>query len=337
MKAIVIHRPQEISLSEVSNPERKENEVLIKVRGMGICGSDIGAYRGINPLVTYPRIIGHEIAGEVLEVPQGETEMLPGDRVVIEPCVYCGKCYPCMNKRTNCCENLTVRGVHIDGGMSEFCNHPRHLIHKVPTNVSWKHLAMVEPLTISVHAVQRARLVKGEHLVVTGSGPIGLLAAQYALVIGAVPIMVDPIDERLAFARSLGIPHGINPVKENAVERIKEITGGRMAEAVIEASGSDAAIRNSIDYVAYSGRISLVGWPKGEVSLMTAMVTKKELDVLGSRNSLRDFPESIDLIAGNKIDVASLVTRTVSFEEVPAVVKEMAAYPEKFMKVVALM
>ena len=336
MRAIVLNAPKDISITEVPNPTRKENEVLIKVHGMGICGSDIAAYKGINPLVTYPRIIGHEIAGEILEVPRGETEIRPGDRVVIEPCVYCGKCYPCMNRRTNCCENLTVRGVHIDGGMSEFCFHPRHLIHKVPADVSWMHLAMVEPLTISVHAVKRARLTKGEHLVVTGSGPIGLLAAQYALVIGAVPIIIDPIDERLAFARSLGIPHGINPVKESAVERIKEITGGRMAEAVIEASGSDAAIRSSIDYVAYSGRIALVGWPKGEVSLTTAMFTKKELDVMGSRNSLRDFPESIDLIAGNKIDVASLITRTISFEEVPAVVKEIAAYPEKFMKVVAL-
>jgi 2-desacetyl-2-hydroxyethyl bacteriochlorophyllide A dehydrogenase len=337
MKAILIHAPQNISVKEVSNSKRKENEVLIRVHGMGICGSDIAAYKGINPLVTYPRIIGHEIAGEVLEAPEGETEIMPGDRVVIEPYVYCGHCYPCMNRRTNCCENLAVRGVHIDGGMSEFCHHPRHLIHKVPADVSWTHLAMVEPLTISVHAVKRARLVKGEHLVVTGSGPIGLLAAQYALAIGAVPIMVDPIDERLAFARSLGILHGINPVKESAVERIKEITGGRMAEAVIEASGSDAAIRSSIDYVAYSGRITLVGWPKGEVSLMTAMFTKKELDVMGSRNSVRNFPESIDLIAGGKIDVASLVTCTVSFEEIPAAVKEIAAYPEKFMKVVALM
>ena len=337
MKAILINAPGAISIQEVDNRLRKENEVAIKVRGMGICGSDIAAYKGINPLVTYPRIIGHEIAGEILEVPQGETNIRPGDRVIIEPCVYCGHCYPCMNQRTNCCENLTVRGVHIDGGMSEICFHPRQLIHKVPTDVSWTNLAMVEPLTISVHAVKRARLAKGEHLVVTGSGPIGLLAAQYALVIGAVPVVVDPIDERLAFARKLGIPHGINPATENAVERIREITSGRMAEAVVEASGSDAAVRSSIDYVAYSGRIALVGWPKGEVSLPTALFTKKELDVLGSRNSLRVFPESIDLIAGNKIDVASLVTRTVSFEEIPAVVKEIVAYPEKFMKVVALM
>jgi 2-desacetyl-2-hydroxyethyl bacteriochlorophyllide A dehydrogenase len=303
---------------------------------MGICGSDIAAYRGTNPLVTYPRIIGHEIAGEVLEVPRGETEIQPGDAVVIEPYLYCGKCYPCTNSRTNCCENLAVRGVHVDGGMSEYCVHPRSLVHKVPVGVSWKDLALVEPLTISVHAAKRARLVRGEHVAVTGSGPIGLLAAQYALAIGAVPIMVDPIEERLAFARSLGIPHGINPARESAVERIKEITGGRMAEVVIEASGSEAAVRSSIDYVAYSGRIALVGWPKGDVSLTTALFTKKELDVLGSRNSFRDFRESIDLIAGGRIDVASLVTRTVSFEEIPAAVKDIVAYPEKFMKVVAL-
>jgi threonine dehydrogenase-like Zn-dependent dehydrogenase len=241
-----------------------------------------------------------------------------------------------MNRRTNCCEHLMVRGVHVDGGMAELCSHPRRLVHQVPADLSWTRLAMVEPLTISVHAVKRTRLARGEHLAVTGAGPIGLLAAQYALVIGAVPLVIDPLDERLALARSLGIPFGINPLKENAVEVVREITAGRMAEAVIEASGSEAAVRSSIDYAAYSGRIALVGWPKAEVSLATAMFTKKELDVMGSRNSARDFPESIELVAGGKIDVTALVTRTVAFEEVPAAVREIAAYPEKFMKVVAL-
>jgi len=333
----MINAPHDVALKEVPPPEKNPGEVMIQVRGMGICGSDIAAYKGISPLVTYPRIIGHEIAGEIVEVPQGETTLMPGDRVVIEPYVYCGKCYPCMNQRTNCCENLKVRGVHVDGAMAEFCSHPSHLVHKVPDGVSWKRLAMVEPLTISVHAVKRVRLAEGEHLAVTGAGPIGLLAAQYALVIGAVPIVIDPIDERLALARTLGIPFGINPVGENAVDRIREITGGRMAEAVLEASGSDAAIRSSIAYVAYAGRIALVGWPKGDVSLTTAMFTKKELDVMGSRNSSHAFAESIDLVASDKIDVASLVTRTVSFEEAPAAVREIAAYPEKFMKVVALL
>jgi len=335
MRAVVINAPHDVALKEVPPPEKQPGEVMIQVRGMGICGSDIAAYKGINPLVTYPRIIGHEIAGEVLEVPQGETTLMPGDRVVIEPYVYCGKCYPCMNQRTNCCENLKVRGVHVDGAMAERCSHPSHLVHKVPDGVSWERLAMVEPLTISVHAVKRARLAEGEHLAVAGAGPIGLLAAQYALVIGAVPMVIDPLEERLALARTLGIPFGINPVEENAVDRVREITGGRMAEAVVEASGSDDAIRSSIDYVAYSGRIALVGWPKREVSLPTALFTKKELDVMGSRNSRHAFAESIALVAGGKIDVASLVTRTVSFDEAPAAVREIAAYPEKFMKAVA--
>ena len=337
MRAIMLKAPMDISIQDVPPPEKMTGEVMIKVHGMGICGSDIAAYRGVNPLVSYPRIIGHEIAGEVLDAPPGDAPLKPGDRVVIEPYVYCGECYPCTNGRTNCCENLKVRGVHVDGAMAEFCSHPRHLVHKVPAGVSWERLAMVEPLTISVHAVKRARMVKGEHLVVTGAGPIGLLAALYARVVGAVPIVVDPIDERLATARALGIPFGINPERENAVSRIREITHGRLAEAVIEASGSGAAIRSSIDYVAYSGRVALVGWPKAEVSLPTALFTKKELDVVGSRNSRRAFAESIELVSAGKIDVTAMITRTISFEEAPDAVREIATSPEKFMKVVALL
>ena len=337
MRAIIINAPGEISIKDVPPAEKRPGEVLIKVHGMGICGSDIAAYKGINPLVTYPRVIGHEIAGEVLEAPQGDKTLTPGDPVVIEPYVYCGKCYPCMNLRTNCCENLKVRGVHIDGAMMELCSHPRSLVHRVPSGVSWERLAMVEPLTISVHAVKRARVTKGEHLAVIGAGPIGLLAALYARVIGAVPIMIDPIEERLAFARALGIPFGINPTGEKAVDLIREITEGRMAEAVIEASGSEAAIRNSIDYVAYSGRIALVGWPKREVSLPTAMVTKKELDIVGSRNSRQAFGESVELVAAGKIDVAAMITRTISFGETPDAVREIATHPERFLKVVALL
>lgn len=337
MRAIMLKAPMDISIMDVPPPEKKPDEVTIKVHGMGICGSDIAAYKGVNPLVSYPRIIGHEIAGEVLDAPPGDTPMKPGDRVVIEPYVYCGKCYPCSNGRTNCCENLKVRGVHVDGGMSEQCVHPSHLVHKVPAGVSWERLAMVEPLTISIHAVKRARVAPGEHLAVTGAGPIGLLAALYAQVIGAVPIVIDPIDERLAAARSQGVPFGVNPMRENAVDRIREITGGRMAEAVIEASGSAAAIRSSIDYVAYSGRVALVGWPKAEVSLPTALFTKKELDVVGSRNSRKAFTESIELVSAGRIDVTAMISRTISFEEAPDAVREIATYPEKFMKVVALL
>lgn len=336
MNAIYLEAPGKIAVAAVAQPERKEQNVLIKVRSFGICGSDIGAYLGTNPLVSYPRIIGHEVAGEVLEVPEDETELKIGDRVVLEPYVYCGNCYPCKNGHTNCCENLTVLGVHINGAMSEYFSHPRHLVHKVPADIPWNLLAMVEPLTISMHAVKRSRVKKGEHVVITGSGPIGLLAAQYALALEAIPVVVDPVEERLEFARKLGVKYTINPVKQDAVSEIKAITQGTMAEVVIEASGNAAAIRSSIDYAAYSGRISLVGWPKNEISLPTALFTKKELDIVGSRNSFRSFPESIQLIAENRVDVAAVITKTVAFEEIPELVHDISINPGNYLKVVAL-
>ena len=336
MKAIYLKKAGEIEVAEISKPLRGENEILVKIRGMGICGSDVSAYLGTSPMVSYPRIIGHELVGEVSEVDSNDKEFSVGDRVALEPYVYCGKCYPCSTGRTNCCENLRVLGVHIDGGMSEYFSHPRRLVHKLPADLPWDVLAMTEPLTISMHAVNRSRLQEGEHVVITGCGPIGMLAAQYALTLGAVPIMVDPVDERLNFAQAMGVKHTVNLVKTDAIAAIRTITGNRMAEVVIEASGSAAAIRNSIDYVSYAGRIVLVGWPKGEVSLPTALFTKKELDVLGSRNSVRDFPESIRLIASKKISVMPVITKTIKFEEIPYYVADIAAHPENYLKVMAV-
>ena len=333
MKSVCLKQPGEISLVDIPRPTRGQGEILLKVRSAGICGSDIGAYKGVNPLVSYPRIIGHEIAGEVIEVPDDEVELIPGDRVILEPYVYCGHCYPCSIGHTNCCENLTVRGVHIEGGMAEYVSHPRHLLHKVPDNIPWNLVPMAEPLVISMHAVNQSQTKAGEHVVIFGAGQIGLLAAQYALTIGAIPIVVDPVDERLALARSLGITHTVNPVSSDAFEAIKTITNGRMAEVVIEASGAAPAIRNALDYVSYAGRISLVGWPKNDIALPTALITKKELTIRGSRNSVGQFPESLRLIAEGKINVAALLTKSVAIDETPATVVDIAEHPERYLKV----
>ncbi|MBS1156625.1 MAG: yjmD 1 [Proteobacteria bacterium] len=336
MKSVLLQSPGDISIAEIEQTTRKQGEVLIKVRSMGICGSDIGAYRGVNPLVTYPRVIGHEIAGEVIELPENETELKVGDRVLLEPYVYCGKCYPCSIGHTNCCENLTVRGVHIEGGMAEYVSHPRKLMHKVPDNIPWNIIPMAEPLVISMHAIKQSETKAGEHVVITGAGQIGLLAAQYALTIGAIPIVVDPVDERLDLSRKLGVTHTVNPVNTDAVEEIKRITNGRMAEVVIEASGDARAIRGAIDYVSYAGHISLVGWPKNDIPLPTALFTKKELTIRGSRNSVGQFPESLRLISEGKVNVAALLTKTVAFVDLPNTVKDISDHPEKYLKVVGV-
>jgi 2-desacetyl-2-hydroxyethyl bacteriochlorophyllide A dehydrogenase len=337
MKTVLLRKPGEIGIGELDAATRPEGQILIKVKSAGICGSDIGAYKGLNPLVSYPRIIGHEIAGEVAEVAGDETEFKLGDRVIIEPYIYCGQCYPCSIGHTNCCENLTVRGVHIDGGMAEYVSHPRHLLHKAPDGIPWHRAPMAEPLVIAMHAIKQAETQSGQHVVVTGSGPIGLLAAQYALTLGAIPIVVDPVEERLALARSLGVTHTINPSSDDAVAEILGITQGRMAEAVIEASGDARAIRGAVDYVSYAGHIALVGWPKSDIPMPTALFTKKELTVRGSRNSVGQFPESLRLIAEGKINVEALLTRVVSLDETPATVADIAAHPENYLKVICVL
>jgi L-gulonate 5-dehydrogenase len=336
MKAVRLKGPGEIFLADIPAASRGKDQILVKVRSAGICGSDIGAYKGVNPLVSYPRIIGHEIAGEVVEVPDDETGLVPGDRVVLEPYIYCGDCYPCSIGHTNCCENLTVLGVHIDGGMAEYISHPRHLVHKAPTTIPWELLPLAEPLVIAMHAVKQPKLQAGEHVVITGCGQIGLLCALYALIVGAIPVVVDPVKERLVRAKSLGVPFVIDPSSEDSVALIREITHGRMAEVVIEASGDARAVRNSIDYVAYAGRISFVGYSKADTPMPTSLFTKKELTIVGSRNSVGMFPESLRLIAQGKVDVSALLTRTVAIEETPATVADIAEHPDRYLKVTCL-
>jgi len=337
MKCIYLEAPGKIEVKEVEKPVRKGNEALIKVRSMGICGSDIGAYRGTNPLITYPRIIGHEIAGEVVEIGENSKEIKVGDRVIIDPYIYCGECYPCSIGRTNCCEDLKVLGVHIDGGMTELFAHSSELLYKVPDNISWEQVPVAEPLTIALHAIHRTKVKEGEHVAIIGAGPIGLLAALVALAYNAIPILIDIVDERLKFASDIGIKHTVNPIKENAEKIIKEITKGRMAEAVIEASGSNVAIRNSIDYVSYAGRIALTGWPKADTMLPTGVFTKKEIDIRGSRTSAGEFEEALKLMSEGTIDVTPIISKVVNLKEIPDAVKDLSEYPEKYLKINAVL
>lgn len=337
MKAVNLSSPNVIAITDVPAAQRKrDGEVLIKVRALGICGSDIGAFKGTNPLVSYPRIIGHEIGGEVVEIGENSKGIKAGDKIIVEPYIPCNNCYPCSLGRTNCCEDLKVLGVHVDGGMKEYFTHPAELISKVPSDMEWKDIAMIEPLTIALHSNHRAGVKAGEHVVINGAGPIGLLAAQVALEYKAFPIVIDPIDERLNFARSLGVTHILNPLKDSVVERIREITNGRMAEAVIEASGAKSAIQSTLDYVSFAGRITLTGWPYAEIPLNTALITKKELDVRGSRTSVGEFKEAIDLIYHRKIAVDPFITKVVTLDELPGAVKDIAKSPEQFMKVIAV-
>lgn len=337
MKAIKIEKPWEVSCIEAEMPVPAEGEALIKVKAAGICGSDIGAFRGTNGLVSYPRVIGHEIAGEIVSIPENNKNGLkPGDRVVVDPYLYCGSCYPCSIGRTNCCMDLKVLGVHVDGGMAEYYCHPADMLIKIPDEMTWEQAAMAEPLTISLHGIHRGGLKAGEYCAIIGAGPIGLVAGMVAQAYGAHAILLDLVQERLDFAKTLGIEYVINSAEEDAEARIREITGGMMAQQVMECSGANAAVRNTLDFVSNAGRITLTGWPKKETSLPTDMITKKEVDIRGARTSAGEFEEALDLILTKKVDMMKILTKTISMEEAPDTIIDIEKNPGDYMKVVVM-
>lgn len=329
-----MEKPWNIEISDVQMPEPKEGEALLRVKSAGICGSDIGAFRGTNGLVSYPRIIGHEIAGEVISIPENNKNGIkPGDRVIVDPYLYCGHCYPCSIGRTNCCVDLKVLGVHVDGGMAEYFCHPADMLLKVPDDMPWDIIPLAEPLTIALHGIHRLNLKAGEHIAINGAGPIGLLAAMVALHYGAEPIMIDLVKERLDFAKSLGVRYTINLREEDLVEKVSEYTNGRMAECVMEASGANSAIRATLDIVSHAGRIALTGWPKQETPIPTDMITRKEVDVRGARTSAGEFPEAIELIYHQKVDARRILTKVISIDEAPETIRDIEKNPGDYMKV----
>lgn len=335
MKAIKLEKPWEIHMVETAKPIPKENEALIRVMAAGVCGSDIGALRGTNSLVSYPRVIGHELAGIIESIPSNNPKGLKvGDRVIMDPYIYCGHCYPCKIGRTNCCTSLHVLGVHIDGGMAEYFCHPADMLVKIPDDMSWVDAAMAEPLTISLHGIHRGGLTAGEYCAIIGAGPIGLVAALVAQDYGAHAILIDLVQERLVFAKNLGIEYIINPSSEDVEKRIAEITDGTMAQLVMECSGANSAVRSTLDYVSNAGRITLTGWPKKETSLPTDIITKKEVDIRGARTSAGEFEEAIEMIHSGRIPMQKILTKTVSMEEAAETILDIEKNPGNYMKVV---
>jgi len=318
MKTIRLEEPGRLVLVSTESPSSPgPEEALVKVHRIGVCGTDIHAFGGKQPFFSYPRILGHELGLEVIAVGEGVTNVKPGDRCSMEPYVNCRKCIACRRGRGNCCTNMQVIGVHTDGGMRERFILPARKLHP-SAKLDYDQLALVEPLSIGAHAVERAGIESGEFVLVIGAGPIGLASMQFAVEKGARVIVLDINDTRLEFCRKhLGVQHSINALNENVLDSLKSLTDGDMPTAVIDATGSPKSMMSAFDYPSHAGRLVFVGLFQGDVSFNDPNFHKRELTVMGSRNSHpADFTRIIRLIEDGRIDTTPWITHRAPFEEV---------------------
>ncbi|ANW96033.1 alcohol dehydrogenase [Wenyingzhuangia fucanilytica] len=311
MKYIVCEKPGEFLLKEKDAPIRKEGEALLQIKKVGICGTDLHAYSGNQAFFTYPRILGHELASEVLEIGENPQGIKAGDNVVVMPYVSCGTCVACSNGKTNCCTNIKVLGVHADGGMQEQITVRQDLLLPA-NNLTNDQMAIVEPLAIGAHAIRRADVKKGETVVVVGCGPIGIGMVKLAQIAGAKVIVLDVNDDRLKYTKEeIGADFVIN-VNDNPVDRIAEITNGDMATAVFDATGFKGALEVGTDYMSHGGRYVLVGLSKGDLVFNHPKIHAKETTVMCSRNATKqDFEHVIKVL--NQFPTESFITHNVPF------------------------
>src|SRR5260221_4884762 len=314
MRSIVLTEPGILCLTESPPPEPPGmDEVQVRVHQVGICGTDLHAFQGNQPFFSYPRVLGHELAVEVVAIgPTNQSHSLrPGYRCCIRPYLNCGKCGACRRGFENCCENMSVLGVHEDGGMSELLNVPLDNLHK--STLSDDELALVEMLSIGAHAVQRANVLPGERILVVGVGPIGLGVSLFAQEGGAQVITADLSDSRLEFAhQQLGIKHRING-KENMLEQLKAIISDDLPTVVFDATGSLQSMMKSLNYTAHGGRLVFVGLAGGNVTFSDPDFHKRELTLLASRNATRqDFDDVIALLEARRVDVTPWITHRAS-------------------------
>lgn len=318
-------------VGEWPTPAPGRRDVLIRPKASGICAGDMYLYAGKNPYAKYPLIGGHEVCGVVTAVGDDVSRVKPGDLVVIEPVIGCGTCYPCRIGKPNCCVNFQLIGLHRPGGYADFVLAPEANIHRVPNRVSPVMASFAEPLTIGLHACRRGNVEQGEYTLILGAGPIGLAILEVAKVRGARVVIADINDARLEFARTLGAE--TLKSDEKLLAAVLEQTRGEGAPVVIEATGNPQAMELTIDLVASGGRVVIVGLVKKGVNVAWAGLdfTRKEVNILGSRNSVGCFPEALELLASGKIHYPKVATE-IPLWEAPAVFAKLHEDPSVMHK-----
>lgn len=337
MKVAVTLEPGRMELQDVERPVAAPGEALIAVAAVGLCGSDFHLYSGSHPYARFPQTQGHEVVGRIAAFGPGSlgTHEI-GELVVVQPFFPCGQCFACRRNRGNCCVDLKVMGAHMPGALAEFIVAP--LSHLEPLgDLPVLTAAMVEPMTIGLQSVVRAGVGPGDTVVVLGAGPIGLAAVLGAADRGARVLVADRIADRLNRARTLGAEAVVDTSVDDLRAAVEAFTDRDGAAVVVEATGAPAMIRSAVDLVAYSGTVVVVGISNQEVSLPIIDLTRKEINILGSRNSTDLFGAAVDLVRRYADTVAPMVTHTFPFAEVDVAIRFAMEHPQEVEKVVILM
>ena len=332
VRSVHIVTPGEIAVVESPVPAPARGEALLRVRYAGICGSDMQTFAGTQPFATYPRVPGHEFSAEVVEVNGVAPHLTPGLLVTGNPYFNCGTCYSCRRGLVNCCQRNETMGVHRDGAFQEYIVMPIERVHPA-AGIDPQVAAMVEPFSIGYHAMNRARVTEGHKVLVIGAGAIGMLTMVSARVMGADVWIADVVPERLEIARTMGAEDAYDLRGTNIEEAAAAATGGDGFDVVAEATGLPVSFLNAIEAVAFGGVIALIGNGTREVTFNQSALIKKELDVVGSRNSLNAFPPLIELLQDGDVDIAAIRTSVRPFAETVQAMQDLRERPDQNIKV----
>ncbi len=324
MKAAVCTGVGEIHIRDIPEPAPKAGEVLIRVKSVGVCGSDVDGYRGTHPMIEFPVVLGHECSGIIAEVGPGVAAARVGEAVTVEPFFTCDQCAFCLEGNYNFCADLKIIGHQVQGAFAEFMPIPAKFAHFKPPEVSFDAAAILEPCSGALHAVRRCRIQSGDTVVIIGCGTMGSFALQHCRNLSAQPIVIEPLAFKRRAARELGAAHVLDPATDDPPAAVREITAGNMADVVIEAVGERETLAETVGLVKNGGTVMLIGWTGNAADPFDLTnTTFKELTVLGTLGFCRDFPISMKLLAEGRIDVERIITHRFDLFQVEEAIEQL--------------
>lgn len=316
IKILACEKPTQFVYGSAPMPVQKPNHAIIKIKRIGVCGTDLHAFEGTQPFLSYPRVLGHELSGELISFDNAPGFKL-NEQVSVIPYMHCGVCIACRKGKTNCCTKMQVLGVHIDGGMAEYLQVPSHcLIHG--HDLSLDELALVEPFAVALHGVRRAAVEAGEFVLVAGAGPIGLATMEFARMAGGQVIALEVNEQRMQSCREkLNIDHVLNARDPEILKMISDITAGDMPTVIIDATGNLNSIHNTLKFMAHGARYVLTGIQRDEIHINHPEFHKREATLMSSRNALiEDFVSVVEAIRTKKVSPLKYITHRAKFDAV---------------------